>query len=170
MSVDLLVLLVLALIAVGAALGMLFSRDMVYAVLFLVLVMLTLAVLYLILGAPFVALAQVAVYTGAIMVLFLFAVMVLGPQKLPESGGPIGWQRPWAIALTVLFLIEAVYAFVARVGALGNLMAPPEGFGSPAAVGQVLFNRYLLPFEVTSVLLLVAAVGAVVLTRDGQDD
>ncbi len=166
MSVDLLVLLVLALIAIGAALGMLFSRNVVYAVLFLVLVMLTLAVLYLILGAPFLALAQVTVYAGAIMVLFLFAVMILGPQKLTETGGPIGWQRPLAFGLTVLFLAEVIYAFAAKVGALGALSGAKAGLGSPAAIGQLLFNRYLLPFEVTSVLLLVAAVGAVVLTRE----
>ncbi len=166
MSVDLLVLLVLALIAVGAALGMLFSRNVVYAVLFLVLVMLTLAVLYLILGAPFLALAQVTVYAGAIMVLFLFAVMILGPQKLTETGGPIGWQRPLAFGLTALFLAEVVYAFAAKVGGLGALNCANAGFGSPAAIGHLLFNRYLLPFEVTSVLLLVAAVGAVVLTRE----
>ncbi len=104
MSIDLLVFLILAIIAVGAALGMLFARNTVYAVLFLVLVMMTLAVFYLLLGAPFLALAQVTVYAGAIMVLFLFAVMILGPQKLAEEGGPIGWQRPWAFTLTVLFL------------------------------------------------------------------
>ncbi len=166
MSVDLLVLLVLALIAIGAALGMLFSRNVVYAVLFLVLVMLTLAVLYLMLGAPFLALAQVTVYAGAIMVLFLFAVMILGPQKLTETGGPIGWQRPLAFGLTALFLAEVIYAFAAKVGGLGALNCANAGFGSPAAIGQLLFNRYLLPFEVTSVLLLVAAVGAVVLTRE----
>ena len=169
MSIDLLVLFVLALIAVGAALGMLFSRNTVYSVLFLVLVMLTLAVLYLILGAPFLALAQVTVYAGAIMVLFLFAVMILGPQKLAEAGGPIGWQRPVAAGLTVLFLVEVVYAFAAKVGALGTLSCAQAGAGSPAAIGQLLFNRYLLPFEVTSVLLLVAAVGAVVLTRDERE-
>ncbi len=166
MSTNLLVLFVLALIAVGAALGMLFSRNVVYAVLFLVLVMLTLAVLYLILGAPFLALAQVTVYAGAIMVLFLFAVMILGPQKLPAAGGPIGWQRPVALGLTLLFLVEVVAAFAAKVGALGTLNGAQAGFGSPAAIGRLLFNRYLLPFEATSVLLLVAAVGAVVLTKE----
>jgi NADH-quinone oxidoreductase subunit J len=166
MSIDLLVFLVLALIAVGAALGMLFSRNTVYAVLFLVLVMLTLAVLYLILGAPFLALAQVTVYAGAIMVLFLFAVMILGPQELQEQGGPIGWQRPTASGLAVLFLGVVVYAFAARVGGLGVLRSAGESAGAPFAIGQLLFNRYLLPFEVTSVLLLVAAVGAVVLTKE----
>ncbi len=166
MSIDLLVLLVLALIAIGAALGMLFSRNVVYALLFLVLVMLTLAVLYLILGAPFLALAQVTVYAGAIMVLFLFAVMVLGTHSLDELGGPIGWQRPWAFFLTAVFLIEVVYAFAARVGKLGLLSCAEAGFGSPAAIGKLLFNQYLLPFEVTSVLLLAATIGAVVLTKD----
>ncbi len=166
MTVDLLVLLILGAIAVGAALGMLFSRNVVYALLFLVLVMLTLAVFYLILGAPFLALAQVTVYAGAIMVLFLFAVMVLGTHTLDELGGPIGWQRPWAFFLTVVFLVEVVYAFAAKVGQLGALSCAEAGFGSPAAIGKLLFNRYLLPFEVTSVLLLAATIGAVVLTRD----
>lgn len=166
MTVDLLVLLILGAIAVGAALGMLFSRNVVYALLFLVLVMLTLAVFYLILGAPFLALAQVTVYAGAIMVLFLFAVMVLGTHTLDELGGPIGWQRPWAFFLTVVFLVEVIYAFAAKVGGLGQLSCAEAGFGSPAAIGKLLFNQYLLPFEVTSVLLLAATIGAVVLTRD----
>jgi len=166
MNADLLVFFILALIAVSAAVGMLFSRNMVYAVLFLVLVMMTLAVFYLMLGAPFLAMAQITVYAGAIMVLFLFAVMVLGPERLPEEGGPLAWQRPVAVVLTLAFLVEVVYAFTAKVGGLGTLTPPSAGAGSPAAIGDVLFNQYLLPFEVTSVLLLVATIGAVVLTRD----
>ena len=97
MSVDLILFIILAVVAIATAAGLLLSRNAVYAALFLVLNFATVAVFYLILNAPFIALTQVTVYAGAIMVLFLFVIMLLGGEKLPKTG-VLPWQRPLATA------------------------------------------------------------------------
>jgi NADH-quinone oxidoreductase subunit J len=163
MTPDLIAFFVLALIAVAAALGMLLSRNAVYSALFLVLNFGTVAVFYILLNAPFIALTQVSVYAGAIMVLFLFVIMLLGTETLPASKS-LPWQRPLAFVLALVLVGEAAYLLFFRSASSGTIPQPVQTFGSPQAVGQELFNQYLLPFEVTSVLLLVAMVGAVVLT------
>jgi NADH-quinone oxidoreductase subunit J len=165
MTAELILFLILALVAVGAALGLLFSRNAVYAALFLVLNFITVAVFYLLLNAPFLAMAQVTVYAGAIMVLFLFVIMLLGTKKLKTSGENL-WQRRLAIGLGVVLLGEMItLSFVqgwrgALIGDIGSK------FGSPESIGIELFNQYLLPFEITSILLLVGMIGAIVLTKD----
>ena len=158
MSIDLILFLILA------AVAMLLSKNAVYSALFLILNFATVAVFYLLLGAPFIAMAQVTVYAGAIMVLFLFVIMLLGAELL-APGETRGWQRPLASVLTLVLLAEAAYLIFARSDLVANITQAPSGYASPAAVGEVLFSRYLLPFEVTSVLLLVAMVGVIVLTR-----
>ncbi len=165
MTPQLLLFLILALVAIASALGMLISRNAIYSALFLVVNLATVAVFFLLLDAPFIAVAQVSVYTGAIMVLFLFVIMLLGAER----AGPIQaiqWQRPLAITLAVILLVEAGYIIITNK----NLAAVagqqlPAGFGSPTQVGTALFSSYLLPFEITSVLLLVAMIGAIVLTK-----
>src|SRR4030042_547124 len=106
MDLTLILFIVLACVAVLTAIGMLVSRNAVYAALFLVLNFACVAVFYLLLGAPFIALAQVTVYAGAIMVLFLFVIMLLGSEKLPK-GKALPWHRPLAIALTVALRVGA---------------------------------------------------------------
>jgi NADH-quinone oxidoreductase subunit J len=164
MTVDLILFFVLALVAIATALGMLLSRNAVYSALFLVLNFGSVAVFYLLLNAPFIALAQVTVYAGAIMVLFLFVIMLLGTESLQPSK-VLPWQRPLALGLAGILIVEAGTLLLVRGGAAGAIAQPVESFGSPQAVGEVLFSTYLLPFEVTSVLLLVAIVGAIVLTQ-----
>ena len=164
MTIDLVVFLVLALIAISSALGMLLSRSAVYAALYLVLNFCTVAVFYILLSAPFIAMTQVSVYAGAIMVLFLFVIMLLGTELLPETR-VLPWQRPVAILLALGLIAEAGYALLFRGAVAGGIPAPIESFGSPRGIGRALFNQYLLPFEITSVLLLVAMVGAIVLAR-----
>ena len=165
MSIDLIVFFGLALVAVASALGMLLNRNPVYSALFLILNFATIAVFYLLLGGPFIAMAQVTVYAGAIMVLFLFVIMLLGAERLDQST-TLAWQAPLAAVLGILLIAETAYVlFVSRSDLLPDLSRPPELFGSPAAIGDMLFNRYLLPFEVTSILLLIAMIGALVLTR-----
>jgi NADH-quinone oxidoreductase subunit J len=165
MTSDLVVFLVLGVVAVGAALGMLFSRNAIYSALFLILNFATIAVFYLLLGGTFIAMAQITVYAGAIMVLFLFVIMLLGAERL--SGGEASpWQRPLAIVLGVVLLAESALVIFTRNDVLPVPAVGLSEFGSPAAVGDILFNQYLLPFEVTSVLLLIAMIGAIVLTRD----
>jgi len=167
MDLDFLIFIVLALVSVAAALGMLFSRNAVYAALYLILNFVSVAIFYLILGGAFIAVTQVAVYAGAIMVLFLFVIMLLGAEQLDQTR-VLGWQRPLAIILGVILGIETLYVLIAQSqpGALSSSL--PAGFGSPASIGQVLFNQYLLPFEITSVLLLVAMIGAIVLSKHEQ--
>jgi NADH-quinone oxidoreductase subunit J len=157
----------LAVISVAAALGLLFSRNAVYAALFLVLNFLTVAIFYLTLNAPFLAMAQITVYAGAIMVLFLFVIMLLGTKKLTESS-PIAWQRPLAIVLGLALIVEIAVLFLSHTRGEAMLAEIGPGFGSPQAVGEVLFNQYLLPFEITSVLLLVGMIGAIVLTKEDR--
>jgi NADH-quinone oxidoreductase subunit J len=154
----------LALVAVVSAVGMLLSRNTVYAALLLILNFGSIALLYLILGAPFIALAQVTVYAGAIMVLFLFVIMLLGAER-SSFDEPLRWQRPLAIILGAVMLAEAAYILVFKGGAQPPLPTPPADFANPTDIGMALFNQYMLPFEITSVILLVATVGAIILTK-----
>ena len=163
MSLDLILFFVLAGVAIIAALGMVASSNAVYSALFLILNFATIAVFYLLLGAPFIAMAQVTVYAGAIMVLFLFVIMLLGAEMLTAGEGR-GWQRPLAILLTLILLAESAYLIFSRSDLIANITPAAAGYASPQAIGELLFSRYLLPFEVTSILLLVAMVGAIVLT------
>ena len=166
--VNLIFFLALALIAVGSAVGMLLSRNAVHSALFLVVNFAVVSLFFLILSAPFIALVQVTVYAGAIMVLFLFVIMLLGAELLRQESTALPWQRPLALVLGGVFLgFLLVYVFA---GWGGNALPPPlpdaRNFGGPQAVGLALFKNYLLPFELTSLLLLVGMIGAVVLTRD----
>jgi NADH-quinone oxidoreductase subunit J len=158
---------ILAAVALASAVGVLLSQNTVYAALFLVVNFSTIAVLFLTLGAPFIALAQITVYAGAIMILFLFVIMLLGTERLP-LGKEIPWQRPLGIILAAVLMVEGVYLILVRSGSLGVLNVPAGDYASPQAIGLELFNNYLLPFEVTSILLLVAVVGAIVLTKEEQ--
>jgi NADH-quinone oxidoreductase subunit J len=153
-SSEVVVFFIIALLVIASAVAMLLSRNAVHSVLFLVGNFAAVAALYMILGAPFIALAQVTVYAGAIMILFLFVVMLLGAERLP--GGEV----------FAALLVEAGVIVVLRGQAgLGSLTPPTGNFASPADIGMALFTQYSLPFELTSVLLVVAAVGAIVLTH-----
>jgi NADH-quinone oxidoreductase subunit J len=154
----------LALVAVVSAVGMLLSRNTVYAALLLILNFGAIAMLYLILGAPFIAFAQVTVYAGAIMVLFLFVIMLLGADR-SSFKETLRWQRPLAFILAAIMLVEATYILVFKGGAQPPLPTPAADFANPADIGMALFNQYMLPFEITSVILLVATVGAIILTK-----
>jgi NADH-quinone oxidoreductase subunit J len=170
---DLILFFGLAVVAIASALGMLLSKNAIYSALNLILNFVTVAVFYLLLGAPFIALTQIAVYAGAIMVLFLFVIMLLGAESLPGEPA-LPWQRPLAILLGAILILEIGYLLFTRLRPALALESLSEGFGAPAAVGELLFSAYLLPFEVTSVLLLVAMIGAIVLSRReprlGADD
>jgi NADH-quinone oxidoreductase subunit J len=153
---------IIAGIAVGSALGLVFKRNAIHAALLLVVNLGAVAVLYLTLGAQFLAVAQIAVYAGAIMVLFLFAIFVLIPGK--EETGPDPRRSYRILALPVGGALLALLAIV--------LAAAPRGPAPPAAapdgvesIARLLFTDYLFPFEVTSVLLLAAMVGVLLLSR-----
>ena len=165
MTVEFVLFIVLGAIAVIAALGMLLSSNAIYSALFLVVNFAVVATFYLLLGAPFIAMVQVTVYAGAIMVLFLFVIMLLGAERLRQPTQKLIWQQPLAIVLVLALLGFAGYVVVMQ----GDFTPSGElvnaaGYGSPAAIGQLLFQEYLFPFEATSLLLLAAMVGVVVLT------
>ncbi len=167
MTSDLIVFLVLSLVAIATALSMVFSRNSVYSALFLVLNFVTVAVFYLLLGAPFIAMSQITVYAGAIMVLFLFVIMLLGAESLAPAKA-LPWQKPLAFTLAVVLVVEAVYLIVSRAQQGMSVTAPDASINNMDSLRELamqLFSQYLLPFEVTSILLLVAMVGAIVLTR-----
>jgi len=167
MTVDAILFFILALISIISAVSMLFSRNAVYSALFLIINFGTIASFYLMLGAPFLAMAQVTVYAGAIMVLFLFVIMLLGAEQLRHSQS-IGWQQPLAIILGAVLLVEAGVIFFSMrdtSGMLPSFSTLDSEAAGPLAIGTALFNQYLLPFEITSVLLLVAMIGAIVLTK-----
>jgi len=167
MSLELILFLILALVAIATAIGMLVSKNAVYSALFLVLNFVTVAVFYLLLGAPFIAMAQITVYAGAIMVLFLFVIMLLGAEQLAPAE-VLPWQRPLAGTLAFILVAESTYLLVTKASPSGNIVPPGDAVNTMEnlrELGQTLFTQYLLPFEVTSILLLVAMVGAIVLTN-----
>jgi NADH-quinone oxidoreductase subunit J len=164
MLADWILFVGLALVAVASAVGLLLSKSAIYAALNLIINFVTVAIFYLTLGGPFIALTQVTVYAGAIMVLFLFVIMLLGAEQL-GGGSTLPWQRPLAFVLGGILVFEAIYAFVTRVTGPAAPSQLPEAYGSPASIGALLYSAYLLPFEVISILLLAAMVGAIVLTR-----
>jgi NADH-quinone oxidoreductase subunit J len=170
MTIDLIIFLGLAIVALAAAVSMLVSRNAIYSALFLVMNFITVAVLYLLLNAAFIALVQVTVYAGAIMVLFLFVIMLLGAENV-EASSSLPWQAPVAVILGLILAGELGLLLFARGGTLaGGMQTVIEDFGSPASVGSELFRNYLIPFEITSVLLLVAMVGAIVLSRSERKE
>jgi NADH-quinone oxidoreductase subunit J len=154
--------LVVALLAVGSALGLVLRKNPIHGALFLVVNLGSIAVFYLMLGAEFLAAAQIIVYAGAIMVLFVFAIMVLIPGKEETGPDPRRTLRLWALPVGgVLCGLIAAWLLIPRA-------APATGAAGPGGVetiGRLLFTDYLFPFEVTSVLLLAAMVGVLLLTR-----
>jgi len=164
MTFSIIVFIILGIIAVASAIAMISSRSSIYSALFMILNFLTVAVLYLILGAPFVAMAQIAVYAGAIMVLIVFVIMLLGTKKW-DTAETLRWQRPLAVVLSAALAIEGTYVLITRIGSGALTTAASAELVDPKALGVLLFQKYSLPFEVTSVILLVAAIGAVVLTK-----
>jgi len=170
MSIDVIIFLGLAAVAIASAVSMLISRNAIYSAIFLVMNFITVAVLYLLLNAAFIALVQVTVYAGAIMVLFLFVIMLLGAEHV-ETSRKLPWQLPVALIFGLILVGEFGLMLYTRMDVLAeSVQSVVEGFGSPASVGSELFRTYLIPFEITSVLLLVAMVGAIVLSRNERKE
>ncbi len=153
---------VVAAIAVVAALGLVLRRNAIHGALFLVVNLGAIAVLYQTLGAEFLAWAQVIVYAGAIMVLFVFAIMVLIPGKEETGLDPRRGWRLLALPVGALLALQLLLVVRAGVGPVAPAAAVPGGV---EAIARLLFTRYLLPFELTSVLLLAAMVGVLLLAR-----
>jgi NADH-quinone oxidoreductase subunit J len=165
---DNVVFWVFAPISVASAIAMLVMRNAVHAALFLVVNLFCVAVMYLLLDAPFLFAVQIIVYAGAIMVLFLFVIMLLGVDRELDLRERLLAQRPLAIVLALAFVAEI---FVAVRAGIGFATKAPEGFdavnegGNARALAEVLFRDYFLPFEITSILLIIAAIAAMVLAQ-----
>ena len=156
---------VLAVVSVLAALGMILSPKAVHCAVLLAIVMLSLAVLYATAGAPFLAAVQIIVYTGAVLMLFLFVLMIVGVSAVDSLRETIRGQRLWAglagIALVVLLALTVGHAAIGPA-------APASlrfGAGNVTGIATLIFTRYFFPFEVTSALLITAALGAMVLAH-----
>ena len=156
---------ILAPIMVAAALGILFVRKAVHAALLLAVVMISLAMLYAVLDAPFLFAVQIIVYTGAILMLFLFVLMLVGVDASDSLVETIKGQRALAWLVGLLFAVVLVVGLVqVSFGTAVGLDEANEG-GNVQALANLLFSRYVLAFEVTSALLITAAVGAMVLAH-----
>jgi len=161
----------LALVALVSGGMMLWSRNAVYSALWLVLNFTAIAVLYLVLNAPFIAMVQITVYAGAIMVLFLFVIMLLGAERLRGFAGRTDGER-WHQILAGLLVVILVASFAAVLlqgnGAAGDMAGMIDT--SPQQLGLHLFESYVLPFEVTGVLLLAAIIGVVVFGKKARNN
>jgi NADH-quinone oxidoreductase subunit J len=155
----------LALVASISGLLVIMQRHALYSALFLIITMGSLAGLYILLDAHFVWAVQVLVYAGAIMVLFLFVIMLLNLPREETPWAPRDLKRILsAIVLSVALMVELVVV-VGRHFTLTPAGAAPEGFGTTQMIGRLLFSEFLFPFEITSIILLVAIVGAMVLAK-----
>jgi len=166
MSVPFFVFFACAVLAIAGALVLIVAREPIHSALALVLVMISLAVLYLLLGAPLIAAVQIIVYAGAIMVLFVFVIMLLNAGVEERTN----WSKIAKYAglpLAVVLLLEiAHWLFQAPVGAaIANGVGAPGPAASTTELSLELFQQYLFPFEATSILILIAILGALVLAR-----
>ncbi|MCK4573013.1 MAG: NADH-quinone oxidoreductase subunit J, partial [candidate division Zixibacteria bacterium] len=165
--IDTVIFFVSAVIAVGSAVMMISQRNPVLSVLYFIVSLLAQAVLYVQLGALFLGAVLIIVYSGAILVLFLFVIMLLnlrGTEDLGPTGPAV--SRASKYLVSVLLLVELVFVIKASFFSavpVGIVDVAPSEFGSVESVAELLFSNYLYPFELTSILLLAAIVGAVVM-------
>jgi NADH-quinone oxidoreductase subunit J len=159
---------VMAPVSVAAAAAMLFMRNALHSALQLIVNFFTIAVFFLMLGSPFLFVVQIIVYAGAIMVLFLFVIMLLGVDREENLRERIAGQRWVAVALGAGLVAEVFAAVRLGVGLSGGNVASAAALsrgGNVKALAEVLFSSYFFPFEVTSILLIVAAIGVMLLGR-----
>jgi NADH-quinone oxidoreductase subunit J len=151
---------VFAIVSVVCGVMVVFHRNPMTSAIYLVITMLCLAGLYVLLSGAFVAVIQVLVYAGAVMVLMLFVIMMLNlrEETLQREGSLLAWGLAGVIGLLLVVRLARLFPNPA-------VSPRPEGFGTIEAVGRKLFDPYLLPFELTSVLLLIAIIGAVILAK-----
>ena len=158
----------LAAFILGFAVLVITTKDTVHSVLFLVLDFLFVAALYVLLDAPFLAAIQVLVYAGGIVVLYLFVVMLVNLKRPPEAHHDPNRRTKLGFGLSAAVLVElgaiAAYSYARPAPAIAAAATPPIG-GNTEQVGWLLYTSYLIPFEIASMLLLVAMIGAIVLAK-----
>jgi NADH-quinone oxidoreductase subunit J len=171
-TVEAVIFFIAAALALGGALGVVLARNPVHAALLLVVTLVAVAIFFLIQEAQLVAAVQIIVYAGAIVVLFLFVIMLLGVDREESLRDPIPYQRPAAVALGAILLAE-IFVLAGRTWATGATSArgsvrrqvDGQDLGNIQRVARTLFTDFLWAFELTAVLLVIAVVGAVVLAR-----
>jgi NADH-quinone oxidoreductase subunit J len=155
---------ILAIITLVSAFLVVLLKRPLFNVLFMIMTMIGLAGFFILLRAEFLAMVQLIVYAGAVMVLFLFVIMLLNldQMRLPTGLGRVRWWGGAVISVAIMGIVWAVFkAYVAPAGAAGQVAK----VSNTELLGQALFTKYLLPFEIASVLLLAAIIGTVVLVR-----
>jgi NADH-quinone oxidoreductase subunit J len=171
-TVEAVIFFFAAALALGGALGVVLGRNPVHCALLLVVTLVAVAIFFLLQEAQLVAAVQIIVYAGAIVVLFLFVIMLLGVDKDESLRDPIPYQRPAAVALGAILLAE-IFVLAGRTwatgatSARGSVRRPVDGqdLGNIQRVARTMFTDFLWAFELTAVLLVIAVVGAVVLAR-----
>lgn len=163
MSIELIIFFILAALLIASSLSVIFQRNPVHSALSLVAALFFVAILFLTLKAPMLATLQILVYAGAIMVIFLFVIMLLNPEDR-EKNRLLRWSLG-SVAASLLFL-ELIALFLPMEGK-GAAMGRPVAadFGSPKGLAESLFTNFVLHFEIASILLLVALIGTVVLAK-----
>ena len=172
MTVEAVIFFFAAALALGGAVGVVLGRNPVHCALLLVVTLVAVAIFFLLQDAQLVAAVQIIVYAGAIVVLFLFVIMLLGVDKEESLRDPIPYQRPAAVALGAILLAE-IFVLVGRTWATGatsvrgsvSQRVDGQDLGNIQRVARTLFTDFLWAFELTAVLLVIAVVGAVVLAR-----
>jgi NADH-quinone oxidoreductase subunit J len=157
-------------LAVGCALAVVAQRNPLYSAVSLIGVFISLACLYVTLAAPFIAAVQVIVYAGAIMVLVTFVIMLLNVEEEVSRPVRLRYLIPVAVGLAAVLIAETVFMLALRGPARAGDVFPPavQDAGTTLSIGRGLFTEYLLPFEVTSILILMAMVGAITLARRAE--
>lgn len=167
--VETILFIIFGLAAIFGAVTMVWARNPVYSAMGLMLTMFSIAVFYVSNSAHFVAAVQVIIYAGAVMTLFLFVIMLIGVDKAEDRSENLPVQRPLALALVALFGAGVVTAGrAAWTTGVRNPLDPVNG--TVEAVGNEIFRRWVLPFEITALLLIVAAAGAIALAFFKDDD
>jgi NADH-quinone oxidoreductase subunit J len=152
--------------AVGCAIAVVAQRNPLYCAISLIGVFISLACLYVMLAAPFIAAVQVIVYAGAIMVLVIFVIMLLNVEHKDQRRSRLGFLVPSAVVLAGILIAEVAFILF-TVSSDRSPTTSASDIGLTASIGSALFTKYLLPFEITSILLLMAIVGAMTLARRG---
>jgi len=166
--IETILFIVFASTAVGSSLLMITRTKPVHAAVSFLGTLVSLAGLFLLMVAPFVAVLQIIVYAGAILVLFLFVVMMLHVRSGEGPEVKLRFQRPLALGLATLLGVGLVYVVAATD--LSGVQELPEDMGSVEAIGEALFTSYLLPFEVAAILLLIGMLGAVALSSKDEEE
>ncbi len=156
---------ILAILCVGSVLGMIISKNQAYNALFLILAFASLGGLFGLLDAPFIAVVQIIIYAGAIMILFIFVIMMVNVREgIPPEKKK--WTLYLSLGLAVVLVIELIFAFKGAFSLTGGAIEE----SGPTELGRVLFTEYLYPFEITSILIIAALVGAIVLIKKEKEE